>query len=144
MSKASSRKDNGFQPEDTVMRCRQSNGTDNRNSDKAELLVTYSNFSRPFPLRDLAIIAQSIVSSADAYLVLVQQCYWFTRTMVGICVAHYRPQPEGGINNISRDRSGRINQLPFVPIINEDDPHEVAALVDLVRKAITVDDLQVG
>lgn len=125
------------------MRSRQSNGIDNRDSDKVELLVTYSNFSRPFPLRDLAIIAKTVVASADAYLLLVQQCYWFTRTMVGISVVNYHPRPQGGINKGAHDRSGQITRLPFVPVINEDNPAEIAALVECVNHAIKADDLQV-
>ena len=143
MSKASSRNDNGFQPEDTVMRCRQWNGIANGDSENVELLVTYSNFSRPFPLRDLAIIARTVVESAGQYLLLAKQCYWFTRTMVGISVAHYHPQPAGGLDNSAHDRSGRINRLPFVPIINADNPPEIAALVGRVNEAIDADNEEV-
>ena len=126
------------------MRCRKWNGIDSGDSDKADLLFTYSNFSRPFPLRDLAIIARIVVASADAYLLLVQQCYWFTRTMLGISVAQYHPQRTERLDNSITDRSGRINRLPFVPIINADNPPEIAALVNLVDKAIDADDKEVG
>ncbi len=127
-----------------MVRCRRSNGKANGDSEKVELLATYSNFSHPFPLRDLAIISEAVVASVDSYLPFTQQCYWFTRTMVEISVAHYHPQPAEGLNNIARDRSGRINHLPFFPVINQENLDEIANLVDLVRKAIAADDQQVG
>ncbi len=144
MPKAFSGGDSDLQPENTIMRCRRSNGIANGDSEKVELLATYSDFSHPFPLRDLAIISKVVVASVDSYLPLTQQCYWFTRTMVGISVAHYHPQPAEGINNIARDRSGRINHLPFLPVLDQDNLDEITSLVDLVRKAVAADDLQVG
>ncbi len=143
MSKTSSKKDNGLQPEDTIMRCSQSNGIDSRSSDKADLLATYSNFPPSFSLRDLAIIAKIVVDSADSYLLLVQQCYWFTRTLVGISIAHSGPQSIAVKDENAYDRSGRINRLPFIPTINEDNPSEIAKLVTRVHKEIEDDNKQV-
>ncbi len=90
-SKTSSGKEGGFEPEDTVMRTWQANGADKDESRKIELLATYSGFSRTFSLRDLAIIAKAVLAKSDRYLLLMQQCYWFTRTLVQISVAIYSP-----------------------------------------------------
>ena len=125
------------------MRCWQRNGIDSRDSDKPDLLFTYSNFSRPFPLRDLAIIARTVVESAGQYLLLAKQCYWFTRTLVGITIERYHSQPVGGVKETAYHRSGRISRLPFVPVINEDNLPEITALVECVNRAIEADDLQV-
>ena len=145
MSNTSSSEDDDFEPEDTIQRSRQPNGIDRRDSDRVDLLVTYTNFSRQFPLRDLAIIAQTVVASADASadLILLQQCYWFTRTLVGITIERYYPQPVGGAKETAYHRSGRIRRLPFVPVINEDNLPEITALVECVNRAIKADDLQV-
>ncbi len=64
--------------------------------------------------------------------------------MVGISVAKYNPLPAEGINIIARDRSGRINHLPFVPVINKENPNEITNLVNIVRKAIAADDQEVS
>ena len=103
MSNTYSEEDDDFEPEDTIKRSRQPNGIDRRDSDRVDLLVTHTNFSRPFSLRDLAIIAQTVVASADASadFILLQQCYWFTRTLVGITIERYHPQPVGGVSTIT-------------------------------------------
>ena len=145
LSNTSSSEDDGFQPEDTIKRSRQPNGVDRRDSDRVDLLVTYANLSCPFPLRDLAIIAQTVVASADASAdsLLMQKCYWLTRTLVGITIERYHPQPVGGVKETAYHRSGRISRLPFVPVINEDNPAEITAFVECVNRAIEADDLQV-
>ncbi len=60
-----------------------------------------------------------------------------------IIVAIYSPQPAGGINGGGLGRSGRINHLSFLPVINEDNPAEIALLVERVNRAIAVDDQEV-
>ena len=145
MSNTYSEEDDDFEPEDTIKRSRQPNGIDRRGSDKFDLLVTYTNFSRPFSLRDLEIIAQTVVASSDAlsdFLVL-QKLYWFTRMLVRISVERYHPQPAGGIEESVYHRRGRISRLQFVPVINEDNPMEIDALVERVDRAVDADDLQV-
>ncbi len=89
-------------------------GVDIRDSEKVDLLITYSNFSRPFPLRDLAIIAKAVLATSDKYLLLLKQCYWFTRTLVQIIVAIYSPQPAGGING-GGSWSQWTNQPSIIP-----------------------------
>ncbi|KJA12574.1 hypothetical protein HYPSUDRAFT_210373 [Hypholoma sublateritium FD-334 SS-4] len=70
--------DGDFEFEDTVIRSRQPNGIGRGDTDKSELLVTYSNFAFPFPQGDLAIVAKTDNACADVHLPLVQQCYWLT------------------------------------------------------------------
>ncbi len=111
---------------------------------KIELLATYSGFSRTFSLRDLAIIAKAVLAKSDRYLLLMQQCYWFTRTLVQISVAIYSPQSAGSINTGGLGRSGRINHLSFLPVINEDNPAEITLLVERVNRSISVDDQEVA
>jgi len=142
-SKASSGKGGGFEPEDTIKHTWYPHGVDKGDSDEVELLVTYLNFRHPFPLRDLAIISQVVVKTSDAYLLLVQQCYWLARTMVAISAAKYQPQPEEGVRQEGFSRAGRISCFPFLSPINSDNPTEIAVLVEQVNREIEQNDIRV-
>ncbi|KAF8164704.1 hypothetical protein B0H34DRAFT_686236, partial [Crassisporium funariophilum] len=139
--KWSSRKHLGNLSEDTIKTSWNPTGLDKRDSDISDLLVTYTDFQHPFYLRDLGIIAQKVVGASDGYLLLVQQCYWLARTMVGISIAKY--EPEQGEKGDAFPRAGRLSNLPFLKTVNSDSPAEIATLLEKVNKAIDDDDKRV-
>ncbi|KAF8148871.1 hypothetical protein B0H34DRAFT_735652 [Crassisporium funariophilum] len=143
VSKALAGKGLGAEPDDTIKVSRHATGIDKYDSDESDLMVTYTNFRHSFPLRDLGIIAKTVVETGDGYALLVQQCYWLARTLVGISVAKYEPQPEQGIREDAFSRAGRLSRLPFLPDVNRDSPTEIATHLEQVKNAIENDDARV-
>ncbi|KAF8148810.1 hypothetical protein B0H34DRAFT_735346 [Crassisporium funariophilum] len=141
--KWSSRKGLGNLPDDTVNTSWNPTGLDKHDSDRSDLLVTYTDFQHPFYLRDLGVIAQTVVGASDAYLLLVQQCYWLARTLVGISIAKYKPLSAQGQREDAFSRAGRLSNLPFLKSVNSDSPAEIATLLEKVNKAIDDDDKRV-
>ncbi|KDR74927.1 hypothetical protein GALMADRAFT_141240 [Galerina marginata CBS 339.88] len=138
-SKKSSSSEDGFVPEDTLVNSRHPNGQcSSGSSDNPELLATYSNFRYSFPLRDLALVAGTIVDSSDGYLILVQQCYWLARTIVGVSVEMYIP--ERIQKTQASSRAGKLTRLPFLGPVNLDNPKEIATLSAVAKKNIAEDD----
>ncbi len=144
MSKMSSRKDNGLQPEDTIMRCWQRNGTASRYSDKADLLVTYSDFSRPFPPSRSGHYCEIVVVSR-----LMRICYWCSSATGS------RGQWWGSVlrtTTVSPQQASITSLMIAVaeltgsrssPSLTRKNPDEIETLVKRVNKAIAADDKEV-
>ncbi len=129
---------------DTVCAADSWNGTATGDSENVELLVTYSNFYRPIPPSAISPLLQKPSSRQRMPIC----CFCSSATGLrghwwGLASLYYLPQPAEGINDIARNLSGRINHLPFLPVINKENPEEIAALVNIVDKDIAEDDSQV-
>jgi len=80
-------KDDPPKADDTVSQVSSSNGVTEDDGGDVHLLASYDfslNTIRPFYLRDLVFILQHIHKSSGSYTLLTEQCYWFSRTCIGV------------------------------------------------------------
>ncbi|KAJ3516061.1 hypothetical protein NLJ89_g1362 [Agrocybe chaxingu] len=128
-------KKENVQNNDTIVQVRNSDGQLSCCFEKVSLVATYS-FETPFPLRDLVFAASEVSQHSDAYLLLLQQCYWFCRTIVGVIVKNYPCAIEEG-PVFKASGTYTVKALRFPPLqINQDNSNEVQTISDKFKESI--------
>ncbi|CAA7261168.1 unnamed protein product [Cyclocybe aegerita] len=129
------------QAQDTIVQTRNATGQLIKSLEDAEVVTSYSNFKKPLYLKDLIFAACTTSQASDEYLLFLQQCYWFSRTIVGIITTHYYPDISPG-PYFSDSGKLRLSQGKWSFQINEENRREVTKLaVELTKRLKAYNDM---
>ncbi|KAF9559727.1 hypothetical protein CPC08DRAFT_708599 [Agrocybe pediades] len=132
-SSGNSTPDSRYMTADQVVRVRDPSMLNGNASDKAYLMITYSDFRTPFSLRDLAFIAYEVNQGSPRYNAITEQCYWLVRTIIGVAVNLY--QPAVVVKTSKADRAGTFLRTP----VNSDNAGEILKYANKVHGSIKAD-----
>ncbi|CAA7268967.1 unnamed protein product [Cyclocybe aegerita] len=101
-----------------------------------KLVASYHSFNPPFPLRDLALIADIVHRRDIKYQLLLKNCYWYADTLMGLVRNLYMPTIESGGGYL--DAGQYLGKR--VIFQSHQDTHDVLSLVPVVTEARSAHD----
>ena len=146
-----STKDNIPRADDTVTQVISPNGVTQGDNGKVNHLASYEFSSKPLYLRDLAMILQHINKSSVGYSLLLEQCYWFSRTCIGVAMKRCAPKETqnprwntGGTYWVAKSDTARPKSEVTRLTVNRDNPDQISEFALAVDASIQEHDQQVS